>query len=98
MFRNISKFISKYFEIYFEIFRKKCMPKSFERLLIFRKISRRSQFFRKNSFRNFFRKISYIFFADAALGIICRTKKFYILSFSKFEKFYVLSFSRFVII
>src|SRR6185437_9307902 len=64
MFRNISKFILKYFEIYFEIFQKKCMPKSFERLRIFRKISRRSQFFRKISVRNFFRKISYIFFAN----------------------------------
>src|SRR6185437_14336316 len=40
------------------------MPKSFERLRIFRKISHRSQFFRKISVRNFFRKISYIFFAD----------------------------------
>jgi len=60
----ISQYVSKYFEIYFEIFRKKCMPKSFERLRIFRKISRQSQFFRKISVRNFFRKISYIFFAD----------------------------------
>ena len=64
LFRNISQYISKYFEIYFKIVRKKCMPKSFERLRIFRKISHRSQFFRKISVCNFFWKISYIYFAD----------------------------------
>ena len=32
LFCNISQYISKYFEIYFKIFRKKCIPKSFERL------------------------------------------------------------------
>src|SRR5260364_68930 len=56
-FRNISKFLSKSFEIisiskYFEIFRN------------IRNISRRSQFFRKILACNFFRKISYIYFAD----------------------------------
>src|SRR6185437_1693799 len=56
----ISQFISKYFE-------RNCGPKSFKRLRIFRKISRRSQFFRKISVCNFFRKISYIFFADVML-------------------------------
>src|SRR5260364_205201 len=64
LFRNISQYISKYFEIYFEIFRKKCIPKSFKRLRFFRKISRQLQFFRKISVCNFFRKISYIYFAD----------------------------------
>src|SRR5260364_378385 len=56
-FRNILKFLSKSFEIisiskYFEIFRN------------IRNISCRSQFFRKISACNFFRKISYIYFAD----------------------------------
>src|SRR5260363_127096 len=64
LFRNISQYISKYFKIYFEIFRKKCMLKSFERLRFFRKISRQSQFFRKISACNIFRKISYIYFAN----------------------------------
>src|SRR5260364_424168 len=64
LFRNISQYISKYFKIFFEIFRKKCIPKSFERLRFFRKISHRSQFFRKIFACNFFRKISYIYFAD----------------------------------
>ena len=64
LFCNISQYISKYFEIYFEIFQKKCMPKSFERLRIFRKISRQLQFFQNISACNIFQKISYIYFAD----------------------------------
>src|SRR6185312_13487691 len=56
----ILQYVLKYFEIYFEIVRKKCMPKSFESLQIFRKILHRSQFFQKILVRNFFRKISYI--------------------------------------
>src|SRR5260364_273409 len=41
---------------YFEIFQKKCIPKSFERLRFFRKISRQSQFFQKICGMQFFSK------------------------------------------
>src|SRR6185437_15175723 len=82
----ISQYVSKYFEIYFEIFRKKCMPKSFERLRIFRKISRRSQFFRKISVRNFFRKISYIFFADVANSEIAKAGLMFLQNAKKVAK------------
>src|SRR5260364_168222 len=69
LFRNISQYILKYFKIYFKIFQKKCMPKSFKKLRFFQKISCQSQFFQKISVCNFFRKISYIYFANAETGM-----------------------------
>src|SRR5260363_262224 len=71
LFRNISQYILKYFEISFEIFRKKCIPKSFERLRFFRKISHRSQFFRKIFGMQFLSKDFVYLFADVTQTQYC---------------------------
>src|SRR5260363_329156 len=71
LFRNISQYILKYFEISFKIFRKKCIPKSFERLRFFRKISRRSQFFRKIFSMQFLSKDFVYLFADVTQTQYC---------------------------
>src|SRR5260363_181544 len=71
LFRNISQYILKYFEISFKIFRKKCIPKSFERLRFFRKISHRSQFFRKIFGMQFLSKDFVYLFADVTQTQYC---------------------------